>query len=38
MVLKDLLKKEIKDILDKYGNKVVWLSNKKEIQQILEEV
>lgn len=30
--------KEIKDILDKYGNKVVWLSNKKEIKQILEEV
>ena len=30
--------KEIKNILNKYGDKVIWLSNKKEIQQILEDV
>lgn len=27
--------KEIRAILDKYGNKVVWISRKKEIQQII---
>lgn len=30
--------KEIKDILNKYGDKVVWLSKKEEIQQIVEDV
>ena len=30
--------KEIKNILNKYGDKVIWLSNQKEIQQIMEEV
>ena len=28
--------KEIKDILDKYSNKVIWISDKKEIQQIIK--
>lgn len=28
--------KEIKNILDGYGNKVVWLSSKKDVQKIIE--
>ena len=28
--------KVIKDILDKYSNKVIWISDKKEIQQIIK--
>lgn len=27
--------KEIRSILEKYGNKVIWLSNKKDIQKII---
>ena len=29
--------KEIKSILEKYGSKVIWLSNKKDIQKIIKE-
>ena len=28
---------EIKSILDKYNSKVVWITNKKDIQKIIEE-
>ena len=29
--------KEIKSILEKYDSKVIWISNKKEIQKIIQE-
>lgn len=28
--------KEIKNILDRYGNKVIWLSSKKDVQEIIK--
>ena len=29
--------KEIKRILDRYGNKAVWLSSKKDVEKIIKE-
>ena len=28
--------KEIKNILDEYGDKVIWLSSKRDVQKIIE--
>ena len=30
--------KEIKNILDRYGNKVIWLSNKKDVEEIITAI